>query len=302
VDVGTTPEGYKFVYRRFVTRGGADYKYINASTYDNEANLPDGYIQSLLDTYPEYLIKAYLNGQFTNLTSGTVYRQFSRSVHNSTETIREGEPLFIGQDFNVGNMASVICVNRAGKYHVAAELTGVMDTLHLCDVLRERYPKSEITIFPDATGAARNTADATKTDIRILRSVGFTVITSASNPPIKDRVLVVNTALEKGNLFVNVKACPNLQNVDGAGASIYQQSQAALKSTVAKGRAGLLVEYPIVHGEATRHDMETRKYYATIQRFEPDQIINWSLMRLGANMALERVVLRDTLETADGII
>jgi hypothetical protein len=43
-----------------------------------------------------------------------------------------------------------------------------------------------------------------------LRSVGFCVVTNESNPAVKDRVLAVNTAFEKGNLFVNVKACPNL--------------------------------------------------------------------------------------------
>jgi hypothetical protein len=210
VDVGTTPEGFKFTYRRFVVEGGGDYGRVHASTYDNEMNLPPEYIPSLINTYPAYLIKAYLNGEFTNLVSGTVYRQFSRSVHASAETYKEGEPLLIGQDFNVGNMASAICANRAGKYHVIAELTGVMDTLHLCNVLRERYPKSEMTIFPDATGKARNTTDATKNDIQILRSTGFRVVTNESNPAVKDRVLAVNTAFEKGNLFVNVTACPNL--------------------------------------------------------------------------------------------
>jgi hypothetical protein len=210
VDVGTTPEGYKFTYKRFVTGGGGDYGIVHASTHENELNLPPDYIQSLKDTYPEYLIKAYLNGEFTNLTSGTVYRQFDRAVHNSAESIREGEPLFIGQDFNVTNMASAICVNRAGKYHAVTELTGVMDTVQLCEILRERYPKSEIAIFPDASGGARKTVDATKSDIKIMRSIGFRVISDNSNPAIKDRVLAVNTAFEKGNLFVNARACPNL--------------------------------------------------------------------------------------------
>jgi len=114
VDVGTTPEGFKFTYKRFVTEGGGDYGLVHASTYENEMNLPEGYIKSLLDTYPSYLIKAYLNGEFTNLTSGTVYRQFDRVAHNSPETINETEQLHIGQDFNVQNMASAVCVNRAG--------------------------------------------------------------------------------------------------------------------------------------------------------------------------------------------
>jgi len=222
VDVGTTPEGFKFTYHRFVENGGADYGIVHASTFDNELNLPSDYIQKLLNTYPDYLITAYLNGKFTNLTSGTVYRQFNRKVHDTTETIQEHEPLLIGQDFNVGNMASIICVNRAGVYHVVEELTGILDTLNLCDVLRDKFPDREITIFPDATGTARNTTDATKNDIKILRSVGFRVVAANSNPAVKDRVLAVNTAFEKGNLKVNITACPNL--TDGLEKQAYDKN------------------------------------------------------------------------------
>ncbi|MGT2495015.1 terminase large subunit domain-containing protein [Cupriavidus basilensis] len=53
IDVTTTPEGFKFVYQQFVkaiTEKPAlaeMYGLIQASTYDNELNLPDDYIPSL---------------------------------------------------------------------------------------------------------------------------------------------------------------------------------------------------------------------------------------------------------------
>jgi len=80
----------------------------------------------------------------------------------------------------------------------------------LCKTIKAKYPKNEIIIYPDASGSARNTTDATKNDIRILRSEGFRVITDSTNPAVKDRVTAVNNALEKGNLFINTRACPNL--------------------------------------------------------------------------------------------
>jgi hypothetical protein len=120
-------------------------------------------------------------------------------------------------------MASCVAVARDGvvgpapygikelqSFHVVEELIGAVDTIHLCEMLREKYPKSHVTIFPDATGSARKTVDATKNDIKILRSVGFRVVVDSSNPAVKDRVLAVNTAFEKRKLFVNVRACPNL--------------------------------------------------------------------------------------------
>ena len=64
VDVTTTPEGFQFVYRQWVKEVGAKpelaglYGLVQASTYDNGKNLPEGYIESLRATYPPQLISA----------------------------------------------------------------------------------------------------------------------------------------------------------------------------------------------------------------------------------------------------
>ena len=89
---------------------------VQASTYENAHNLPDDYIPALIESYPPELIDAYLFGKFVNLKSGTVYKSYNRVRNRSTETIKEKEPLFIGQDFNVTNMcsASLLSVRTAG--------------------------------------------------------------------------------------------------------------------------------------------------------------------------------------------
>ena len=75
-------------------------------------------IPSLLESYPEELIQAYLHGQFVNLKSGTVYRAYNRVTHNSNEVINpSGEILFIGMDFNVQKMAARVCVKRFNGFH-----------------------------------------------------------------------------------------------------------------------------------------------------------------------------------------
>jgi hypothetical protein len=210
VDVGTTPEGYKFVYNRFKAENRPDYAYVEASTFENEANLPPGYIQSLLDTYPEYLIKAYLEGKFTNLTSGTVYRQYDRKSHNSVETIMSGEPLYIGQDFNVCNMASCVFVKRDNGLHAVDQLVGVYDTPSLIKTIASRYGQREIFIYPDASGKNRATVDASMSDIALLKQAGFIVRVNLSNPSVKDRVLSINLAFDKGLLWINSSKCKDV--------------------------------------------------------------------------------------------
>jgi len=207
IGVTTTPEGFRFVYDTFARDPKRDYSMVQASTYENERFLPPDYIQSLKDSYPVELIDAYLMGLFVNLTSGTVYRCYDRLRHASTESIKPKEPLHIGQDFNVGNMASVVWVPRGDDWHAVDELKGLQDTPHLIDVLAEKYPGHRITIYPDASGGSRKTVDASKSDISLLRKAGHSIRAPKTNPPVKDRILAVNTGFEKGRLKVNALRC-----------------------------------------------------------------------------------------------
>lgn len=227
IDVTTTPEGYKFVYQQFVkaVRDKPElatlYGLVQASTFDNEANLPDDYIPSLLASYPAELIKAYLRGHFTNLTSGTIYHQFDRRLNNCTDEEQPDEPLFIGMDFNVGKMAAIVHVKREGLPRAVRELVKVYDTPAMIKRIQEEFWRYEggryvasrqIYIYPDASGDSRKSNCASLTDIAQLREAGFSVIVNASNPPVKDRINSMNAmfcnALGERRYLVNVQRCP----------------------------------------------------------------------------------------------
>lgn len=213
IDLTTTPEGFKFAYKQFIEhvqeKGDTGmYGIVHASTYENELNLPDGYIDSLLETYPDELIDAYISGKFVNLTSGTVYRCFDRKLNASGETINSGEPLFIGQDFNVANMASCVFVKRGDKYHCVDELKGLLDTPTMLSVVADRFAGHRIIFYPDASGQNRTTKGASKSDLDLIRQAGHKVNAKASNPAVRNRVLAVNTAFDKGKVFVNIDKCP----------------------------------------------------------------------------------------------
>ena len=208
VSVTTTPEGYKFVYQRFVMDQTANYGLVQASTYDNEANLPEGYIDSLADTYNPELRAAYLNGQFVNLFSGTVYKSYERKKCASRETIQPRERIAIGVDFNVTNMSGVCYVVRDNVWHAVDELTGIYDTPELIATIKQKYPEHHIRVYPDASGASRKTVDASVSDISLLQSAGFAVYAHKSNPLVKDRVIAANVAFDKGLVKVNELLCP----------------------------------------------------------------------------------------------
>lgn len=214
IGVATTPEGFRFVYEKWKKDPQAaakGYRLIRASTYSNRKNLPEGYIEALRNDYPPNLLQAYLEGEFVNLTSGSVYPEFDRVQNGSTETIQPSEPLHIGQDFNVGQMASVVFVLRNGEPHAVDELTGILDTPALIATVKSRYAGHSIFVYPDASGNARKSNNASESDIALLRQARFNVLVAPSNPAIKDRVLAMNQMIHsegKRRLRVNVDRCP----------------------------------------------------------------------------------------------
>lgn len=216
IDVTTTPEGFLFTYNTFKRMPSEKpelktrYGLVQASTYSNAKNLPDDYIPSLLEAYPKELASAYIAGQFVNMRSGTIYYAFDRKVHNSHEIIQDKEPLYIGQDFNVQHMASTIYVQRANGWHVVAELKEVFDTPSMIRIVKERWQDNNhnIIIYPDATGKARETVNASSSDIALLKQAGFVVKAKSRNPLVKDRINAVNKRFQDMKLWVNVREVP----------------------------------------------------------------------------------------------
>lgn len=218
IDVTTTPEGFKFTYEQFVKEANSSpekaklYGLIQASTYDNETNLPDGYIESLRQSYPPQLIEAYLNGQFVNLASGAVYPDFDRRLNHSDQTIKQGDILHIGMDFNVLKMAAVVHVIKGDSAFAVDEIVGARDTPTMCEIIKERYPNHQIIIYPDASGHNTSSKSSSVSDHSIIRQYGFMIKVASTNPSIKDRVNAMNAMLcnSKGErrYFINARMCP----------------------------------------------------------------------------------------------
>lgn len=206
VDVVGTPEGFKWLNDFFVTKDNANKKMIKARTLDNPY-LPDGYIESLEDTYDKAKLKAYLNGDFVNFSSGTVYHSFSEKYHTTELTINPKETLYIGMDFNIEKMASVIFVIRKSVIYALDEFTNVYDTFQMIDLIKEKYDKHPKIIFPDASGNNRKSSG--ESDHQALKRARFIVYSMKKNPNIKDRVNYKNLAFQKEKLFVNAENCPS---------------------------------------------------------------------------------------------
>jgi len=208
VAVGTTPEGFRFVYEQWAKNPSPSYVMIKAPTRSNQKHLPPDYIDRLKETYPANLLAAYLEGEFVNLNSGTVYSSYDRRTCRSHETVREGEPVFIGCDFNVTKQAATIYIIRHGVWHAVDEFVDMYDTPNMIEVIKANYPTNRIYIYPDATGKGRRTNNASISDISLLQQESFIVRAKASNPRVRDRIMAMNRALDQRLVRINDSTCP----------------------------------------------------------------------------------------------
>ena len=206
----STPEGFKWLYNEFGSPEALkrpDRKLIKMKTIQNP-HLPPDFIERLKANYDPSLLKAYLDGEFVNLNTGQVYDRFDREKHIIQSFDAGNEPLHIGVDFNIGNMSAVIAVRTADKLIVIDEISGGHDTDAIGQEIKRRYPHRQLYAYPDASGGNRST-NATRTDIEILSSYGFSNQSERSNPPVRDRVAATNAALENGKGQVRVQITEN---------------------------------------------------------------------------------------------
>jgi PBSX family phage terminase large subunit len=202
VDAVSTPEGFKWLYEQ--SQKG-NFALIRAKTKDNKF-LPEDYIKQLEKQYPEQLLRAYMDGEFVNLTSGNVYSYFSRDKHDSDVVQEDNEPLYIGQDFNIGGCISTVHVIRGTKVIRVDEFES-HDTRGIIENIQTKYKNNRIIIYPDASGNQGHT-NATKSDIALLEGAGFEVDAPKANPRVMDRINTANNMFEKEQYFINISRCP----------------------------------------------------------------------------------------------
>ncbi len=206
MDIVGTPEGFRFFYKRYVEDFNSDTDLlVRSSTYSNK-HLPKEYIENLKQQYPPNLLSAYLNGEFINLASGTVYSYFNRDKHDTNREIQEGDVLHIGQDFNYGGCCSTVHIIEGDKTFRVAEHQST-DTAGVIEKLQRYYKNHTIVIYPDASGKSNKT-NASKSDIQMLRSAGFEIDVPSKNGFVKDRVNALNLMLSQDRYFINVANCP----------------------------------------------------------------------------------------------
>lgn len=199
----TTPNGFNWLYKRFVVNPPDSSLVVYSKTTDNLENLSEGYVRDLTKQYDERLAKQELNGQFVNLNSGNVYYAFDRTEHVKDIPL-SNDIYFVGLDFNVHPLCGVFVIFRNGTIFVVDELyLENSNTFAAAKEIRHRFPSNAIRIVADSTGDRRRTSSST-TDLEILRRAQLDVV-PFKNPYVKDRQNNINRLFHHKKIFISPK-------------------------------------------------------------------------------------------------
>lgn len=209
-----TPNGYDWVYRRFIRDRNAGYEVVLAKPKENRyllAKTPDFYLR-LQASYDERFYRQEVLGEYLAMDGSRVYCAFDRTAHVGTLAVEPNLPLLWALDFNVDPMSSVIVQKVGSRFHVLGEIVlKYATTQAACEEFLKRFPTHQggIIIYGDAAGKHAQTSGASDYEIiaqtfQAISPVRPQYRVPAANPMVRARVNLVNALLQSASGDVRI--------------------------------------------------------------------------------------------------
>ncbi|WP_051331776.1 LAGLIDADG family homing endonuclease [Methylocaldum szegediense] len=142
-------------------------------------------------------------------SSGRVYYPFDRNVHVGDYPFNPDLPIWIGQDFNINPMSSVVLQpQRNGELWVVDEIVKYdSNVVEVSEEIERRYWRyhNRVTIYPDPAGGNKQHARG-ESSLDVFREKGFKRIKYRKKHPfVQDRVNAVNRQLRAADGTVRLR-------------------------------------------------------------------------------------------------
>ncbi|HXM41618.1 MAG TPA: terminase family protein [Bryobacteraceae bacterium] len=218
-----TPQGYDWVYRKFIADPVAGYSAIVAEPNENRyllERVPDFY-ERLKRSYDENFYQQEALGQYLSMQGGLVYSSFDRREHVKNLHVNPNCPLLWALDFNVDPMSSLVAQIEGRMVLVLDELSlRHASTQEACEEFEERFPGhlSGVVVYGDASGNSQHTTGAS--DYQIVReyfqmhyAARLTYRVPKSNPSVRERITLTNAKLRSADGEIRLLVDPRCKEL-----------------------------------------------------------------------------------------
>ncbi|MGV2866476.1 terminase large subunit domain-containing protein [Achromobacter sp. AGC39] len=216
-----TPKAYNFLYELYALgqkpENRASGKWISWQFPTiTSPFIPPDEIAAAMEDMDEKSFNQEFNASFETM-SGRVYHPFDRRIHLRACKFDPSKPIWVGQDFNIDPMSSVIIQQQddGTLWAIDEVVLRGSNTEEVCDELDRRYWRyiDNVVLFPDPAGAYRQHARG-ESDLDIFRERGFKRQRyHRKHPPIADRVNAVNRMLKSADGTVRFYIDPKCKHL-----------------------------------------------------------------------------------------
>lgn len=163
-------------------------------------NVPASEVEAAKRDLDERTFRQEYEATFETFSGVIAYRFSEHNIVRRTDLPNPAKQLIVGMDFNVSPATAVIYHRDQNGLHAFDEIRMIgSNTDEMCEEIKNRYPSSQIVVFPDNSGIARKTSAGGRTDVSILQNAGFVVKIKSKNPPVRDRINAMNSLLCNAN-------------------------------------------------------------------------------------------------------
>tara|TARA_B100002049_G_scaffold229299_1_gene204887 strand:+ start:6497 stop:7735 length:1239 start_codon:yes stop_codon:yes gene_type:complete len=256
-----TPKGFNILYDHYRMGQRGDYQQAGVwkswqFPTSQSPFVPPEEIEAARNELDPKTFRQEYEASFESM-AGRVYYPFDRTKHVGKFPFNPGLPIWVGQDFNIDPMSSVIIQPQpSGELWVVDEIyLPSSNTADVCAALDRKFWRWQdaVTIYPDPAGSYRQSGRG-ESDLDVFRQAGFRKIKHRKkHPPIADRVNAVNSLLETASGVVRLhidESCKNTiksleQTIYKPGSRDIDKQAGAEHATDALGYP-LEFEFPII--------------------------------------------------------
>jgi len=249
-----TPKAFNHLYDKY--QNGQKPEFIKSGLWRSwqfptitSPFIPQSEIMAAKEEMDQRTFRQEFEASFETM-SGRVYYPFDRRVHVKPCPFNPELPIWVGQDFNIDPMCSVIMQPQVnGEIWVVDEIyQRSSNTMEICQELERRYWKhqKQVIIYPDPASSSRQHARG-ETDLDIFKEHGFETIKKRSkHPRIRDRVNSVNSMLMSSTGEVSLYFDPKAkETIKGVEQTIYKPGTSDVDKSAGTEHPTDALGYPI---------------------------------------------------------